>query len=200
MISFLQGQIVQRFPTKIVLDVNGVGYEVNISLNAYQQLPKNPTNVRILTYLHVREDSMQLFGFFSAEERDLFLKLISVSGIGPRLAQGMLSGTTPDDFKQAVLSEDIGRLTLIPGVGKKTAQRIVLDLKEKLRSEEVEALREDRDEQTQISDEAVLALVSLGYRQPVAQKAVQHVLQVHPEIGSLEELIKLALSRVQSVH
>ncbi len=199
MISFLQGQIVQRFPTKIVLDVNGVGYEVNISLSAYQQLPKDHTNVRILTYLHVREDSMQLFGFISPEERELFLKLISVSGIGPRLAQGMLSGTTPGDFKRAVLTEDIGRLTTIPGVGKKTAQRIILDLKEKLRAEQVEALRDDRNEQTQNSDEAILALVSLGYRQPIAQKAVQQVLRAYPELDSLEELIKLSLAHVQAV-
>ena len=139
------------------------------------------------------------FGFTSPEERELFLKLISVSGIGPRLAQGMLSGTTPADFKRAVLAEDIGRLTTIPGVGKKTAQRIVLDLKEKFQTEEVKALKDDQTEQSRNSDEAVLALVSLGYRQPLAQKAVQHVLHARPEIQTLEELIKLALARVQAI-
>ncbi len=198
MISFLEGQIVQKFPTKIILNVNGVGYEVSISLNTYEQLPRDRETIQILTYLHVREDSMQLFGFASADERDLFLKLISVSGVGPRLAQGMLSGTTPQDFKMAVLTNDLGRLTAIPGVGRKTAQRLVLDLKDKFQADKLQDLARPTAQES-MSEEAVLALVSLGYKQGVAQKAVREVLIRKPELGSLEEIIKFSLTQVQKV-
>ncbi len=199
MISFLEGQIVQKFPTKIIMNVNGVGYEVNISLNTYEQLPRDPETIQILTYLHVREDSMQLFGFFSADERDLFVKLIGVSGVGPRLAQGMLSGTTPQDFKTAVLTNDLGRLTAIPGVGRKTAQRLVLDLKDKFQSDKLQEMAAEPTLRESILEEAVLALVSLGYKQGIAQKAVQEVLRREPELNTLEELIKFSLAQVQKV-
>ncbi len=198
MISFLKGQIVQKFPTKIIMDVNGVGYEVNISLNTYEQLPRDRETIQILTYLHVREDSMQLFGFVSADERDLFLKLIGVSGVGPRLAQGMLSGTTPQDFKTAILTNDLGRLTAIPGVGRKTAQRLVLDLKDKFQSDKLQEMAQPTLEE-KMSEEAVLALVSLGYRQGIAQKAVQEVLRRESDLGTLEELVKFSLAQVQKV-
>ncbi|NOY78792.1 MAG: Holliday junction branch migration protein RuvA [Calditrichaeota bacterium] len=198
MISFLEGRIVQKFPTKIIMNVNGVGYEVNISLNTYEQLPRDRETIQILTYLHVREDSMQLYGFASADERDLFLKLIGISGVGPRLAQGMLSGTTPQDFKTAVLTNDLGRLTAIPGVGRKTAQRLVLDLKDKFQSDKLQDLAEPTPQET-MSEEAVLALVSLGYKQGIAQKAVREVLHRKPELGTLEEIIKFSLAQVQKM-
>jgi len=199
MISFLEGQIVQKFPTKIIMNVNGVGYEVNISLNTYEQLPRDRDTIQILTYLHVREDSMQLFGFVSADERDLFVKLIGVSGVGPRLAQGMLSGTTPQDFKTAVLTNDLGRLTAIPGVGRKTAQRLVLDLKDKFQSDKLKEMAAEPTLQESMSEEAVLALISLGYKQGIAQKAVREVLHREPEVNSLEELVKFSLAQVQKV-
>jgi len=194
----LEGRIVQKFPTKIIMNVNGVGYEVNISLNTYEQLPRDRETIQILTYLHVREDSMQLYGFASADERDLFLKLIGISGVGPRLAQGMLSGTTPQDFKTAVLTNDLGRLTAIPGVGRKTAQRLVLDLKDKFQSDKLQDLAEPTPQET-MSEEAVLALVSLGYKQGIAQKAVREVLHRKPELGTLEEIIKFSLAQVQKM-
>lgn len=199
MISFLEGQIVQKFPTKIIMNVNGVGYEVNISLNTYEQLPRDRDTIQILTYLHVREDSMQLFGFVSADERDLFVKLIGVSGVGPRLAQGMLSGTTPQDFKTAVLTNDLGRLTAIPGVGRKTAQRLVLDLKDKFQSDKLQEMAAEPTLQESMSEEAVLALISLGYKQAIAQKAVREVLHREPELNTLEELVKFSLAQVQKV-
>jgi len=198
MISFLEGQIVQKFPTKIIMNVNGVGYEVNISLNTYEQLPRDRETIQILTYLHVREDSMQLFGFASADERDLFLKLIGVSGVGPRLAQGMLSGTTPQDFKTAILTNDLGRLTAIPGVGRKTAQRLVLDLKDKFQADKLQDLAEPTAQES-MSEEAILALVSLGYKQGIAQMAVREVLHRKPELETLEEIIKFSLAQVQKV-
>lgn len=199
MISFLEGQIVQKFPTKIIMNVNGVGYEVNISLNTYEQLPRDRDTIQILTYLHVREDSMQLFGFVSADERDLFVKLIGVSGVGPRLAQGMLSGTTPQDFKTAVLTNDLGRLTAIPGVGRKTAQRLVLDLKDKFQSDKLQEMAAEPTLRESMSEEAVLALISLGYKQGIAQKAVREVLHREPELNTLEELVKFSLAQVQKV-
>lgn len=197
MISFLEGQIVHKFPTKIIMDVNGVGYEVSISLNTYERLPKDGEKIRILTYLHVREDVMQLFGFALADERDLFLKLIAVSGVGPRLAQGMLSGTTPQDFKEAVLTNNLARLTAIPGVGRKTAQRLVLDLKEKFQTDKLKHMAVEQNGRQNLFDEAVLALVSLGYRQTQAQRSVQQVLQQFPDLNTLEELIKHSLTQVQ---
>ncbi|GBD94805.1 Holliday junction ATP-dependent DNA helicase RuvA [bacterium BMS3Abin05] len=197
MISFLEGQIVHKFPTKIIMDVNGVGYEVSISLNTYERLPQDGEKIRILTYLHVREDMMQLFGFALADERDLFLKLIAVSGVGPRLAQGILSGTTPQDFKEAVLTNNLARLTAIPGVGRKTAQRLVLDLKEKFQTDKLKHMAVEQNGRQSLLDEAVLALVSLGYRQTQAQRSVQQVLQQFPDLNTLEELIKHSLTQIQ---
>ena len=132
MIAYLQGTIVQKNPTDLVIDVNGVGYAVNIPLSTFEKLEHSTGTVKIFTYLHVREDIMQLYGFATEAEREIFRLLISVSGIGPKMAQGILSGLSINEFKQAILDGNIPALTSISGVGKKTAERLVIELRDKL--------------------------------------------------------------------
>jgi Holliday junction DNA helicase RuvA len=153
------------------------------------------SEVRVLTHLHVREDALQLYGFSSQEERDLFQVLITVSGIGPRSAQGILSGVSVDEFKRAVRDQDIGTLTSAPGVGRKTAERLVLELREKIGDEKMEDRMLPTMGATTIADEAVMALVSLGYKRPKAQEKVQTVLRESPSL-SVEEVIRVVLRRL----
>ncbi len=127
MISYLIGKIVHKSPTEIIIDVNGVGYSLNISLTSYEKFSSTNGDLKIYTYLHVREDVLQLYGFADEAEREMFRLLISVSGIGPKIAQGMLSGMTPIELKNAILNADIQALTSLQGIGKKTAERIVLE-------------------------------------------------------------------------
>ena len=138
MIAYLSGKLAQKAPTHLVVDVGGVGYFVHIPLSSYDRVGDVGGTVHILTYLHLREDGAELFGFATEEERELFVTLISVSGVGPRLAQAVLSSMSPDEFRRAVTRNDLRRLTAVPGIGRKTAQRLVLELREKF-GEEYEA-------------------------------------------------------------
>ncbi|KAA3595958.1 MAG: Holliday junction branch migration protein RuvA [Calditrichaeota bacterium] len=204
MIEFISGTLVSKNPTSVVVEANGVGYKILISVTTYQKLPSKNENCKLLTYFHVREQEQTLYGFSSEEERSLFLQLTSVSGIGPKLAQGALSGATPRELKKAVVLNDIKYLTSIPGVGKKTAQRLVVELKEKFSKEtgipiaeleesySLETFGEENDTFSE-SSEAVLALVSLGYSRQVATSAIHRVLKAHPEGLAVSELIKRAL-------
>lgn len=200
MITFLDGRLVTALPTQATLDVAGVGYEVLIPLSSYDRLPAVGQQVRVLTHLHVREDAHVLFGFMSAAERDLFRLLVNnVSGIGPKLALAVLSGMSVNNFKSAVVNGDVASLSKISGLGKKTAERIVLELKDKLGVaaawEAASATHAPSPEQTQ-ANEAVLALIALGYKQVDAHKAVRELQEKQPEITSAEELVKLALKRI----
>jgi len=192
MFAYIEGRIVEKSPTRVVLDVNGLGYELNISVNTYERIPQRGEKVRLFTYLHVREDLMQLYGFREPDERDLFLQLISVSGVGPRMAQGILSRVTVEDFARAVATDDYLMLTQIPGVGKKTAQRLVMELRDKLAPREV-AASPGTSPAVSFAEEAVLALISLGYRRGEAEKLVRRALQAEKQPESVEVLIKRAL-------
>src|ERR1051326_4522040 len=199
MITFFDGKLVASFPTQATVDVNGVGYEVFIPLSSYDKLPPVGQPIHILTHLQVREDAHVLYGFMSAPERDLFRLLVNnVSGIGPKLALAVLSGMSVTNFKTAVVNSDIAAISKISGLGKKTAERIVLELKDKLGVaaawEAASATHAPTPEQEQ-ANEAVLALIALGYKQVDAHKAVRD-LQAQGEAGSAEDLVKLALKKM----
>ena len=202
MITFLAGKLASALPTQATIDVGGVGYEVLIPLSSYDRLPPVGQAVHILTHLHVREDAHILYGFMSAPERDLFRLLVNnVSGIGPKLALAVLSGMSVSYFKSAVVNNDVASLSKISGLGKKTAERIVLELKDKLGVvaawEAASAAHAPSPEETQ-ANEAVLALIALGYKQVEAHKTVRDLQEKQPEVKTAEELVKLALKRMAS--
>jgi len=197
MIQFLQGVLVDKSPTKAVLDVQGVGFEINITLPCFENLAEIGQPAHIITYLHVREDILQLFGFSSRAERELFLQLISTPGIGPKKAQAILSSVTVELFQRYIIEEDLNALTSLSGVGRKTAQRLILDLKDKislLPFPGQAALPERKvSELDRLMDDALLALTSLGFNKNSAQAAIQKVLQQTDRRLALEEVIKQAL-------
>jgi holliday junction DNA helicase RuvA len=201
MITFLDGRLVSALPTQAVVDVNGVGYEIFIPLSSYDKLPSVGEAIHLLTHLAVREDAHVLYGFMTPAERDLFRLLVNnVTGIGPKLALAVLSGMSVNNFKAAVVNSDVTALAKISGLGKKTAERIVLELKDKLGVaavwETAAAVHAPTPEQEQ-ANEAVLALIALGYKQVDAHKAVRE-LQTRGEATSAEELVKLALKKMAS--
>ena len=193
MISYLEGKLVEKNPTLVVLDINGIGYEVNIPVSTYEKLDNLGQRVKLLTYQYVREDTLQLYGFFTPPERETFKLLLSVSGIGPRLALGVLSCISVADFQRSVLEEDIDILTNISGIGRKTAQRLVVELKDKLGKVELKELEIGERIGTK-ENEAVLALVSLGYGKLEARRVVQQVIGQSKGKLVVEELVKKALS------
>src|SRR3954469_1177609 len=197
MITFLHGRLTTALPTQAVIDVNGVGYEVFIPLSSYDKLPAPGEVAHILTHLHVREDAQILYGFMSAAERDLFRLLVNhVSGIGPKLALAVLSGMSVSHFKSAVVNSDVAALSKISGLGKKTAERIVLELKDKVGVaaawEAASAAHAPTPEQAHVND-AVLALISLGYKQVDAHKAVKQALERAGAAQTSEDLVRGAL-------
>ena len=197
MITFLEGALVEKDPTRIVLSVGGVGYEVFIPLSSYDKLPSSGDSCRVLTYDHVREDTHALYGFLTPEEREMFLRLMDVSGIGPRLALTALSGLSVRELKAAVVRGDIARLSSVSGIGKKTAERIVLELRDKIgEGEAMEAVTAGAspEESTRMRD-AMLALISLGYKQAEAQKMVKDVVKTLGPDASVEETVRKALAR-----
>jgi Holliday junction DNA helicase RuvA len=200
MITFLDGKLVSALPTQAIVNVGGVGYEVFIPLSSYDKLPGAGQGVLILTHLHVREDAHILYGFMTAAERDLFRLLVNhVSGIGPKLALAVLSGMSVSNFKSAVVNADITSLSKISGLGKKTAERIVLELKDKLGVvaawEAASAAHAPTAEQSQ-ANEAVLALIALGYKQVDAHKTVRELQERDGGIQTAEELVKTALKKM----
>jgi holliday junction DNA helicase RuvA len=199
MITFLDGKLTTALPTQAIVDVHGVGYEVFIPLSSYDKLPAVGQPLRILTHLHVREDAQILYGFMTAAERDLFRLLVNnVSGIGPKLALAVLSGMSVNNFKTAVVNSDVAMLSKISGLGKKTAERIVLELKDKVGVtaawEAASATHAPTPEQERVN-EAVLALIALGYKQVEAHRVVRE-LQEKERDKSAEELVKLALKQM----
>lgn len=200
MITFLEGKLEAALPTQALLEVGGVGYEVLIPLSSYDRLPAPGSAVRILTHLHIREDAHILYGFMSGAERDLFRLLVNhVSGIGPKLALAVLSGMSVNHFKTAVVNNDVASLAKISGLGKKTAERIVLELKDKLGVaaawEAASATHAPTPEQKQ-ANEAVLALIALGYKQVDAHRTVRDLQEKEGPATPAEDLVKLALKRM----
>lgn len=194
MIGYLAGKIVSKKPAQILLDVNGVGYQLNISINTFEKLPDEGQTASIFTYLAVREDSLTLYGFSSESEKHMFELLIGVNGIGPKLAQGVLSGIQIDDLKHALKSGDLSRLIAVPGVGRKTAERMLLDLREKV-DNVVTGEKGTAALPYKIKEDAVSALTTLGYNQKLAERAVRDVLMVNPSI-QIEDLIRQALTQL----
>ncbi len=199
MIEQIRGVLLKKIPTFCVVNCQGIGIGLFISLNTFRYLGQQSEEIELLTHLHVREDALQLYGFAVGEERDLFRKLINISGIGPRLAMTMLSGLPVEEFKRALASEDVDLLTKVPGVGKKTAQRVVLELKEKIDVSgeivltELPALTATEREKI---EEALRALVTLGYKQYQAKASLEKVIKKHGRELSLEDTIKLALQEM----
>jgi len=206
MITFVEGTLEEVLPTMIVVNAGGIGYQILIPLSSYNKLPVMGTRLRILTHHHVREDLQLLYGFSSAEERDLFRLLMAhVTGIGPKLALSILSGMSVASFKSAVVTSDIPAISGISGVGKKTAERVVLELKDKLgvAAEWEAASRENTPTgiERHLHD-AVLALISLGYKQVDAHKAVKAILpglsSQDTEKISVEDVVREALKQLLS--
>jgi len=198
MIASLSGTLKYKSPTEVLVEVNGVGYSLSIPLSTYEKLGPVSSQVMLLTYLHVREDALQLFGFITETERHLFKLLISVSGIGPRIAQGVLSGMSASELRQHIVRGNSAALTAIPNVGKKTAERLILELRDKVGKEEpAGALPPDQRESAH--SESLLALTSLGYHRQAAEKALRMAMQeLDGTSVSVEELIKRALRHVSS--
>ena len=196
MIAFLRGILIRKAPTEIVVDINGIGYAVSVPLSTYEKLGDLSAEVSLFTYLHVREDVLQLYGFATEAEREIFRLLISVSGIGPRVAQGILSGIPVPDLKSHIAVGDIASLTSIPGVGKKLAERLVVELREKISKTgpDLSQLTSVPEGPARTRSEAILALISLGYSRLVAEKAIHAALQeFNGQSPAVEELIKAAL-------
>ena len=198
MIASLSGIIRLKSPGHIVIETGGVGYGVSLPLSTYYALPDIGDNVFLLIYTHVREDALTLYGFITTEEKALFEKLIGITGIGPRLAVNILSGTSVPELTDSILSENITKMLSIPGVGKKMAERILLELKDKIKGEVMEGKtdRPVKDSLSHFTKDAVAALVSLGYKQGMAEGAVRNALPSLKEPFTLEVLIKESLQNI----
>ena len=194
MISYLCGKIAYKAPTHAVIDVGGVGYGVSISLVTYDQLATLGEEVRLFTHMHVREDRMELFAFADEDERAVFEMLIGVSGIGPSLALTILSGMSLRDLQEAIAYERVSELTGIKGIGKRTAERLVLDLRDKISLSMPTSEGETQDEAgSAISEEAAMALVALGMTPPDARQAVRKAIERNGSDLTVQQLIKFAL-------
>ena len=193
MITQLIGRLVEKSPTEVVIDCNGVGYMVHISLYTFSQL-SNDENIKLFTHLQVKEDSHTLFGFFTTIERAVFQQLISVSGIGASTARTMLSSLEPQQIQRAIISEDLVIIKSVKGIGLKTAQRVLIELKDKMLNlfdgEEIQAFSNNT-----IKEEALSALDVLGYSRKQSEKVIDNVIQSSPD-SSVEALIKAALNKL----
>lgn len=197
MYSYLKGVLASKTPTHIVVDVGGAGYDISIPLSTYGALPAEGESVRILTHVHIREDAHLIFGFFTEEEKSLFRLLLTVSGIGPKMALTALSGLELSELKRAIIQENLAALTGISGIGRKTAERIIIELREKILVDEKAFNIKTSGKLSQddkLAEDAVLALLSLGYKKPSAQDAVKKALSSgDSKKYSVEELVRASL-------
>jgi len=193
MIGYLQGNLIRATPERLLLDVQGVGYEVQVSLSTWYEIEKRQNErLQLFIHTHMREDGIALFGFWTEREKLIFERLIAVSGIGPRLARVILSGMPPDDLLGAIAGGDLGRLATIPGVGKKTAERMVLELKDKMR----ELAAELPEKAAAPADQDVVsALINLGYKASQAERAVAETRRDKPD-AAFHELLRASLNRL----
>ena len=193
MITQIKGRLVEKSPTQVVIDCHGIGYEVNISLNTYSQLGDDE-NIKLFTHLQIREDSHTLFGFFTPMERSVFRLLLSVSGIGASIARTMLSSLEPQQIQKAIIHEDLNTIKSIKGIGLKTAQRVLIELKDKMlnlyEGEEIQSFANNT-----IKEEALSALEVLGYSRKQSEKVIDNAIQSAPD-SSVEDLIKAALNKL----
>jgi Holliday junction DNA helicase RuvA len=194
-IAFLRGRILDKQPNRIVVDVNGVGYDLSVPLSTFYGLADVGGEIALRVHTHVREDALALYGFATRLEQDLFERLIGVSGIGPKVGLAVLSGIEPLDLIRAIERGDLARLTAIPGVGKKTSERIVLELKDRLPRVEAGGVGEAAATAGQplvMRDDLLSALINLGYHRPLAEKAVEAAIKRTPD-GDFERTLKQAL-------
>jgi Holliday junction DNA helicase RuvA len=208
MIAHLSGTLLSKQPTSAIVDVGGVGYEVVIPLSTFYELGENGSSVQLRIYTHVREDALQLFGFKTARERELFLQLISVNGVGPGLAIKLLSGMNADEMIASIRTNNLVRLVAIPGVGRKTAERLVVELRDKIAALSSPALEEEFAAQAAASgaasspdamrDDAISALVNLGYQRAAAEKAVKTAADEGGDL-SVELILRRSLRRLARV-
>jgi Holliday junction DNA helicase RuvA len=189
MIAFLRGRVLEKHPTRVIVETGGVGYEVHVPLSSYSAVGEAGADVALRIHTHVREDALQLFGFATPLELALFDRLVAVSGIGPKLALAVLSGIAPGDLVTAIAGGDIARLVSIPGIGRKTAERIVLELRDKVSALEGSATGGTAGDITRT--DLVSALVNLGYHRPAAEKAVDAALAATG--GAFDAALRLAL-------
>jgi Holliday junction DNA helicase RuvA len=193
MITQIKGKLVEKNPTQVVVDCNGIGYEVNISLYTFSSLSSDE-NIKLFTHLQVREDAHILYGFFTVLERAVFRLLISVSGIGTSTARTMLSSLTPSEIQQAIGTDDVATIQGVKGIGLKTAQRVIIELKDKIKSlqgtDEIPVFKSNT-----IKEETLSALEVLGYSRKASEKVVDKLIQGDPD-SSVEELIKSALNKL----
>lgn len=200
MIARIRGALVQKEPGSLIVEAGGIGYEVFVSLTTFYDLPDVQQNVTLQTYTHVREDLLQLFGFSTSLEKELFQILIGVSGIGPKLALNILSGISPPELLRSLESRDGDRLTFIPGIGRKIAERMVVDLQEKARKIQSRwALPpQERPVSQGTAEDVISALLNLGYKRAQAEKAAERVLRHNPACP-LEEALKESLKILAAI-
>ena len=198
MIDSISGLLKQKNPTYAVVDVGGIRLKVNITISTYERLPSTGSKTELLVYLHVREDILALYGFDHDDQRSMFLLLIGISGIGPRSAMGILSGASIAEFKKRIISGDVKSLTVIPGIGPKTAKRIIVELKEKFVTEKDDdiSMLFDAEKVPDEMNDAIQALQSLGYSRIQAHKAMKKLEKSGDLTGNLEELLKKALKKM----
>ena len=193
MISFIRGKKIHIDPAKIIIEVNGIGYDINISLRTYSKL-KDESEVFVYTHLNVKEDSHTLYGFNSESERNTFLSLLSINGVGPSIAIMILSSLSANELKKAIISSDTNKIKSVKGIGLKTAERIILELKDKVTFDDIDQDKFYDDIDNTIKDEALSALSSLGISKNIVEKHINDILDRNNDI-SLEDLIKEVLKR-----
>jgi holliday junction DNA helicase RuvA len=200
-IALLRGALLEKHPSRVVVDVGGVGYDVQVPLSTFYGLGEPGADVTLRIHTHVREDVIALYGFSTPLEQDLFERLISLSGIGPKLALAVLSGIEPGDLIRAIKSQDVVRLTAIPGIGKKTAERIGLELKDRLPQPALAAgpVAAAARPEDQMREDLLSALLNLGYQRPAAEKAIEKVLSASPPAG-FEQALRDVLRSMMKGH
>ena len=195
MIDSIKGTLVKKNPTSVIIDVGGIRLGIPITLATFEKIPDPNQPVELLTYLHVREDIMELYGFYDDHERDVFMQLNSISGIGPRSAMNILSGTDPIEFKKKIIDSDVASLTSIPGIGTKTAKRIIVELKDKFTDQETGSdldfllVSSDKDK----IDDVTKVLISLGYKRSAINQVIKKLVSKDGLDENIEDIIKGAL-------
>ena len=195
MIDSIKGILVKKNPTSVIIDIGGIRLGVPITLATFEKIPDPNQAVELLTYLHVREDIMELYGFYDDHERDVFMQLNSISGIGPRSAMNILSGTNPIEFKKKIIDSDVASLTSIPGIGTKTAKRIIVELKDKFTDQETGSdldfllVSSDKDK----IDDVTKVLISLGYKRSAINQVIKKLVTKDGLDDNIEDIIKRAL-------
>ena len=197
MIESIHGRIEKKEPTNLFIKLNGFVFNISICIRDYEKLPSVGKKIDVLTYLNVRENLMELYGFLSKDRRDLFIQLISVSGIGPRTAINLLSNVSVQNFKENIITEDIKSLSLIPGIGPKTAKRIVVEIKEKITTDSSSKRALDTSKINFNVDDIYTALSSLGYKKSQIDKSIKKLNESNSFEGNIEDVIKKILSTIR---